>query len=94
MTATPSLNGRASTRVEPATTTPEVDATSPQMVKAQHLEIKRAIPTIRGSSGLISHRFSEKARRKMLDRQTRKSSSGKDFRNPKAALARHEGRPR
>jgi len=46
-------------------------------------EIKEIKIHIRGTSSLIMHRWSEKAKKEMLAKQQKKASKGKEARNPK-----------
>lgn len=46
-------------------------------------EIKELKITVRGTSGLIMHKWSEKAKKEMLAKQQKKASKGRAERNPK-----------
>ena len=46
--------------------------------------IQKFLVTIVGTSSMIQHKFSEKAKREMLEKQLKKAAKAKDARNPQA----------
>jgi hypothetical protein len=55
---------------------------SVQIVEIPAIKTKRMDVAIKGISPLICHRFSEKAKKQMLEKQQKKASAGKEKRDP------------
>lgn len=53
-------------------------------IELPEMKIQEANITLRGTNPLIVHRFSEKAKRQMLDKQRGKAKSGKEPKDPEA----------
>ena len=66
-------------------------------VTIQGIEIKRVDIKVNGTAPLIVHKWSEKAKKEMLDKQMKKAKSAKEAKDPDAlfneALYRMSGRP-
>jgi hypothetical protein len=56
--------------------------TTNSVIELPRMSIQRMNVTLIGTSSLIVHRFSEKSKREMLDKQTKKASTGKAAKNP------------
>lgn len=56
--------------------------TTEQVVDIPAINIKKFQITIVGDSSLIVHRFDEKSKRQILEKQTQKAKSGKEPKNP------------
>lgn len=56
--------------------------TTEQIVNIPAINIKRFQITVVGDSPLIIHRFDEKSKKQILDKQTQKAKSGKEAKNP------------
>lgn len=54
------------------------------VIELPELRQEQVSITLRGTSPLIVHRFSEKARKQMLDKQTGKAKAGKEAKDPQA----------
>lgn len=57
-------------------------ATETQVVQALEIEVQRIQLRLRGTSPLIVHRWSEKAKKEMLDKQMKRAGRGKEAKDP------------
>lgn len=60
----------------------EVTENTNQEIIIPKIEVETVVFKVIGESPLIMHAWSEKAKRMILDKQTKKASSGKEVRNP------------
>lgn len=56
--------------------------TETQAIRLPELAVRRVEVLVRGTSPLISHRWSEKAKQAMLDKQTKRATKGKEVKKP------------
>lgn len=54
------------------------------VIELPELKVEKVSITLRGTSPLIVHRFSEKAKKQMLDKQRGKAKAGREAKNPEA----------
>lgn len=57
-------------------------STSPEVVQIPQIEVERMIVRVVGDSSLISHRWSEKAKKQMLDKQMKVAKKGREAKDP------------
>lgn len=72
--------------MSPATVAPAKNGqvVTPQVVvDVPHINVRRMDLTLVGDSALISHKWSEKAKKEMLDKQMHLPNTGKEAKNPK-----------
>lgn len=75
--AKPSTNGRTNGHKPP-----EVPVASAAPIERLELDIQHIRLTLRGTSPLIVHRWSEKAKKQMLEKQMKAATKGKEAKNP------------
>ena len=69
-------------------TTKKIRAKKPtEVIELPKIDIRRMQLTVDGDSSLISHRWSEKARKEMLDKQMKKGKQQKEAKDPPADYA-------
>ena len=51
-------------------------------VEIQPMNVQRVVLTIEGDTPLIMHKWAEKARKEMLDKQMKKAKQGKEAKDP------------
>lgn len=61
---------------------PKIATKQPEVIELPHLNIQRIQLTLVGDSPLISHRWSDKAKKEMLDKQMKKAKTAKAAKDP------------
>lgn len=75
-------NGTAVAPLDDVTLTTTKTPTNSKQIELPRLRIQRAKITLVGDSPLISHKWSEKAKRSMLDKQMKKAKTAKEAKDP------------
>jgi hypothetical protein len=83
-TADPELNGKTTAKVTGTSAKAEEPTTTLVKVEIPGINRQAINITLVGDSPLIMHKWSEKAKKAMLDKQMKKASQGKVAKDPKA----------